>query len=151
MHGGTRPKAGLCERRTGNLKGSHYMLSKKQIRRRTFLGSAAAVAAAPWLIPQSVLAAGDRPGANERITLGVIGMGVRGNQHLNNIPPAGQVAAICDCDLPNTTEALKTHQAKWDVYDDYHKLLERKDVTGLLFALATTHHVHANILARQSG
>ncbi len=127
------------------------MLSKKQIRRRTFLGSAAAAAAAPWLIPQSVLAAGDRPGANERITLGVIGMGVRGNQHLNNIPPAGQVAAICDCDLPNTTEALKTHQAKWQVYQDYRKLLERKDIDAVIVCPTDPHHVLASILACQAG
>ncbi len=127
------------------------MLSKKQIRRRTFLGSAAAVAAAPWLIPQSVLAAGDRPGANERITLGVIGMGVRGNQHLNNIPPAGQVAAICDCDLPNTTEALKTHQAKWQVYQDYRKLLERKDIDAVIVCPTDPHHVLASMLACQAG
>jgi predicted dehydrogenase len=127
------------------------MLSKKQLRRRAFLGSAAAAAAAPWLIPHSVLAAGDRPGANDRITLGIIGMGVRGNQHLNNIPPAGQVAAICDCDLPNTATALKAHQAKWQVYQDYRKLIERKDIDAVIVCPTDPHHVLASMLACQAG
>ncbi len=83
------------------------MPSNKPIRRRAFLQRAAAAAAAPWIVPHSVLASGDRPGANDRIALAIIGMGVRGNQLINNIPSDGRLTAICDCDRRCTAAALK--------------------------------------------
>ena len=58
--------------------------------RRTFLktaGSAVAVGsvAAQHVIPSGVLAAPDRPGANDRLTFGHIGVGGQGSYHLRDM------------------------------------------------------------------
>ena len=67
--------------------------------RRKFLhaGTAAGLfAAAPLFVPRHVLGLVGTAGANERIVLGIVGMGVRGDQWTLNVPASGRVAAIPD-------------------------------------------------------
>ena len=52
------------------------------IKRREFLGAAGAALAAPYFVPNSALAAPGRLGANDRITIGHIGVGGMGGGHL---------------------------------------------------------------------
>ncbi len=91
------------------------------------------------------------PGANEQIVVAIVGMGMRGNQLVKNIPAGGRIAAICDADAGKTAAAMEKFTATWNVYDDYRKLLERKDLTGVIICPCDHHHVHASILACQSG
>ena len=118
---------------------------------RRGLSTAAAAIAAPYIIPRHVLGMGSTPGANEQIVVAIVGMGMRGNQLVKNIPAGGRIAAICDADARKTTAAMEKFAATWDVYDDYHKLLERKDLTGVIICPCDHHHVHASILACQAG
>ena len=78
--------------------------------RRRFLEGLALASTAitlPAFIPRRVF------GANERLSLGIIGMGERGNQLLSNIPDNGQVVAICDADLRKTEAATRLpHDAR---------------------------------------
>ncbi len=104
--------------------------------RRHFLrqGVAAgtAMVAAPYFIPRHVLAAPDRPGANDRIGLGGIGIGRQGSGVIRNAGGQGRVVAIADVHLPR---AHKTADAfKAEAYQDYRKLLERKDVDAIVTA-----------------
>ncbi len=39
-------------------------------------------------------------GANERVGIGAIGVGGRASLLLNQLPPSGQIVALCDCNLP---------------------------------------------------
>ena len=69
------------------------------MRRRQFLKVAATSMAAPTVIPRGVLASVTQPGANDRISVAVIGCGGRVVTVLAESPPDLQLVAIADCDL----------------------------------------------------
>ena len=50
------------------------VMRQRRASRRRFLQSAAAMAAAPWVIPASAIGAGGAPAASDRITMGFIGV-----------------------------------------------------------------------------
>lgn len=123
--------------------------------RRRFLQRGAAAAASalalPTFIPRHVSATRTAPGANERIVVGIIGMGVRGDQLILNIPESGRVGAICDADTRKTTEVTRKHKAGWKVYQDYRQMMEQGDLDAVMVAACDHHHVLASILACQAG
>lgn len=115
------------------------------IGRRSFLkksgGSALALAAAP---------ATARPPVNDRVVVGLIGVGVRGRDHhlrklLRN--PRAQIGAICDVDRNHRDLAAGMvagqTQRKPLVYSDFRALLERKDIDGVV--ISTPDHWHSII------
>lgn len=110
------------------------------------LGSAAV--GAPRFVPSSVLAAPGRPGANDRIGVGYVGVGRRGNQ-LMGLPPEGQIVAAADVDA-RRAEAVAA-QRKCRAYTDYRKLLEAKDVDAVVIATPDHWHVIPAIHACQAG
>ncbi len=106
--------------------------------RRTFLRRTAVAAAAfPSLIPSGV------KGANDRITVGVIGVGNRANLLIDQLPKPGQVAALADCWLSRCEQAAAKRQAKWDLYQDYRRILDRKDIDAVIVATPD----HCRVLA----
>jgi predicted dehydrogenase len=123
--------------------------------RRDFIKTAAAAAAAvPYIVPRSALGFAGSPGANGQIVVGVVGVGVRGQQlirNLKNITGRGRIAAVSDVDARAISAVLQEHRAGWQVYEDYRKLIERKDINGIL--ICTPHHQHVlpAMLACQAG
>ena len=125
----------------------------KKIPRREFLKTAGAATgtalAAPYLIPSGVLAASDREGANERLTLGCIGVGGMGGYHLNDLVGRAQrgqvnIAAVCDVDdhrLANALAQAAKTGGKVTPYRDYRYLIDRKDIDAVV--IATPDHWHA--------
>ncbi|MHC4748134.1 MAG: hypothetical protein ACYS18_12595, partial [Planctomycetota bacterium] len=61
------------------------MKRKNKINRREFLAAAGAAVSVPYLVPSRVLAAADRTGANERLTMAHIGVGGMGGYHLRDM------------------------------------------------------------------
>jgi predicted dehydrogenase len=124
--------------------------------RRKFLGTAAAALggttfAAPLTIPRSALAAPGKPGANDRITVGAIGVGGRASLLLQQLPEGGQIVALSDCNLPRA-EAFKTKAGgDWPVYQDYRKVLDRKDVDAVIVATGEFQRVIPCIEACRAG
>lgn len=112
------------------------------ISRRRFLGLATACAsaagAAPYFVPAGVFAAPNRPGANERLTVGFIGVGGRARLLIDQLPETAQIASVCDCFLKRAEEHAKTKKAKWRIHQDYRKLLDEKDLDAVV--IATTDH-----------
>lgn len=102
--------------------------------RRGFLKVAAA--AFPAVIPRRVF------GASDRITVGVIGAGNRGNLLMDQLPPPGEIVALADCDLQRCEEAAAKRQKKWDLYQDYRRILDRKDIDTVIVAT----HDHGRVL-----
>jgi len=103
--------------------------------RRRFLRQTAALAsgmAVPYLIPRHVLAAPDQPGANDRIGLGGIGIGRQGSGVIRNAGSQGRVVGIADVNLPRAHKTAEAFGA--EACQDYHKLLERKDVDAIVTA-----------------
>jgi len=122
--------------------------------RRHFLGTTAALAgvfAVPTIIPRHVLAAPGKPGANDRIRVGAIGVGGRASLLLEQLPEEGQIVALSDCNLPRA-EAFKAKKgADWEVYQDYRKVLDRDDVDAVIVATGEFQRVLPCIHACQAG
>jgi hypothetical protein len=135
-----------------NSNASRPVSELKQVSRRGLLKSATAATAlaVPYFVPASVLGYSDVP-ASDRVNLAIIGMGVRGNQLVLNIPSAGRVIAICDADKRKTDAASKTHAIDWKVVRDYRRLLDDIDVDGVIVSATDFHHVQAAILACVAG
>jgi predicted dehydrogenase len=105
--------------------------------RREFLKRAAAAStafAAPMFAPARVLGLQNSPGANEQILIGVIGVGGRARQLIDQIPEAGRVVALADCYLQRAMDAAKQRQSTWAVYQDYRQMLDREKVDAALIA-----------------
>lgn len=105
---------------------------------------AAAGAVAPlgaWATP------GRQASANDKLVLGLIGCGGMGAANMRNLMnfPDVEVAALCDVDenrIPGDLAAVeKKYGRRPDVYKDYRKILDRKDVDAVI--IGTPDHWHA--------
>jgi predicted dehydrogenase len=106
--------------------------------RRDFLrtgATAGSVALAlPWLVPARVF------GANDRVVLGGIGVGNMGSELVRGFSRTCAIAALADVYLPRAQKVAESVGAR-HVYQDYRKLLERKDIDAVI--VATPHGWHA--------
>ncbi len=82
-------------------------------------------------------------GANDRVRIGVIGTANRGNQVINafRVHPDQEVVALCDVRKSHTEKTKKRLGGKIDTYDDFRKMLDRKDIDAVI--VATPDHWHA--------
>ena len=116
--------------------------------RRQFVAAAAIAAPSIWVNPRAWRRRSVPP--SERITLGVIGMGIRGRNLLRGafLPNEGfQVLAVCDVDSTRRKDAktrVDEHYEDEDcaTYLDYGELLAREDIDAVV--IATPDHWHAN-------
>ncbi len=88
-------------------------------------------------------------GANNRIRIGVIGTGGRGQylmKTLNQIAPGEfEFVAVCDVYDVRRAQAAKIAGGKAEQYVEYKQVLERKDVDAVI--VATPDHWHGTIAA----
>jgi len=124
--------------------------SESSASRREFLKSASSVGAAIGLAGNAFAA---RPakaarvlGANDRINVGVIGVGGRGSYVAREFAKAGQernaqILAVCDVYEKRKAKAAEAHKAQG--YLDYRELLNRDDIDAVV--VATPDHWHAAI------
>ena len=107
------------------------------ITRRTFVKTGAAIAAG------AALASSRAYGANERIRLGVIGVGNRGGQVINATQPHAdaEIVAICDVYKPFLAETAEKLGGNLSQHGDFRELLDRKDIDAVI--VATPDHWHA--------
>ncbi|REK19477.1 MAG: gfo/Idh/MocA family oxidoreductase [Planctomycetota bacterium] len=106
---------------------------------------------APMFIPRTALAAPGKPGANERIRVGAIGVGGRGKLLLEQLPDGAEIVALSDCNLPRAEAFKASQQADWPVYQDYRKVLDRQDVDAVIVATGEFQRVVPCIHACQAG
>jgi predicted dehydrogenase len=126
--------------------------TRAQLPRRDFLRlTAAGALAVPYFIPSGVLAAGGRPGANERIAVAPIGVGGRASLLLDQLPKNAEIVALCDCNLSRAEEFKAKRKGSWPVLQHYQKLLDRKDVDAVIVGTADFQRVLPCIHACQAG
>ncbi len=122
--------------------------------RRHFLAGSVAAGASTLLLPTAQVL-----GANERLNVGVIGLGGRGGgghksikgSHLDWAEKSGaRVIAVSDCDPfhMNKADKLDHPVAK---HQDFRKLLEMKDVDAVIIATPNHWHALGTILSCQAG
>lgn len=95
-------------------------------------------------------------GANERLTLGHIGVGGMGGGHLRNMAKrmsSGEIniAAVCDADENRLAAAAKTAGSQADPYRDYRYVLQRKDIDAVVIATPDHWHAVQMVHAAESG
>jgi predicted dehydrogenase len=112
------------------------------------LGSAGAAMASPKASKSSSARSSGRVlGANDRIAIGVIGVGGRGSSDANSFAAVGaknnscQIVAVADTYQKRVTANKERH--KCDGYLDYREILNRKDIDAVV--VATPDHWHANV------
>jgi predicted dehydrogenase len=97
-------------------------------------------------------------GANDRVNLGIVGLGGRGNDHMNfygTLDTDCRIAAVCDVNQAARERAVakiqkeKGHQPK--DYADMRTMFESKDLDAVSVATPNHWHALATIWACQAG
>lgn len=113
-------------------------------------GGATLLASAPWLSSCTPEKLEDIKKQKARI--GLIGTGSRGQYHIHNLLniPHASLVALCDIYQPNLDAALALcPEAR--TYTDYHKLLEDKDIDGVIIATPLARHAQMTLDALSAG
>jgi predicted dehydrogenase len=121
--------------------------------RRDFLKTVSAtgvtlsVAGSAFASRGSKMTGGRLVGANDRINIGVIGVGGRGNSDARNFARFGEQNNACQivavCDVYEKRKRLAAEHFKCQGYLDYRDVLARPDVDAVI--VATPDHWHAKI------
>jgi len=135
--------------------------------RRNFLkktATATAAVAATGILKTPVYGQSSAPstgrviGANDRIAVAVVGVGFGiGKNHLEGIyknAGANNVTMAAACDLYSVRRDYAKEKAQLkdgDVYSDYRKLLDRKDIDAVVVATHDPWHAPISIQAMESG
>ncbi len=129
------------------------MAQSSEITRRAFVEKSAAAIAGSTLLPSTALAYSRILGANDRISLGHIGIGSRGTdldliasklRSSHNV----EMTAVCDLWTVNREKAVATNSGYYGkkprAVQHAEELLSMKDVDGVL--ISTPEHTHSPIL-----
>jgi predicted dehydrogenase len=126
--------------------------------RRGFLKQAAVAAVTPHIFTSSLFGYGGKVSPNERIVLGGIGMGGRGQYDLSAAlqEPDVQIAAVCDVKKPNRQQAKAMVDQRYGnqdcaVYSDFRELLARSDIDAIVMAPGDRWHTPMSVLAMRAG
>ena len=129
-----------------------------KITRRAFLGGATAALAAPYVITSTALGGEGRPAASQRITMGTVGLGGRGNDDMGNLLSNAdvQMVAVCDVVRKKRDAGKGKVDSKYGTkdcktYRDLRELLARDDIDAVLIATGDNWHTLAAILAAKAG
>src|SRR4030095_182655 len=110
--------------------------------------AASAIVAAPYYVPARAF------GANERIITGAIGVKNRGGETQNLKDFRKNCVAVCDVDQNVAAKAAKfvtDAGNQCDIYDDYRKLLDRKDIDAVVVSTPDPWHALIPIAACRAG
>jgi predicted dehydrogenase len=115
--------------------------------RRDFLRVAAtSPALLPFLMPFGRSMADETRAKNDRPRLGLIGAGGQGSGDAHGASQFGDFLAVCDVDKAHAEKAKadrRIGKGKSDIYEDYRKLLDRKDIDAVI--IGTPDHWHTRI------
>ncbi|MFT3880970.1 MAG: Gfo/Idh/MocA family oxidoreductase [Gemmatales bacterium] len=111
--------------------------------RRDFL-SVCGAAAGAMMIPTGRTMADDTKSPNARPRVGCIGNGGMGRGDASAAKRYGDIVAVCDVDRGHAESANKDIAGgKAEIYEDYRKLLDRKDID--IVTVSTPDHWHTKI------
>ena len=116
---------------------------KSSVTRRQLVKAASV--AVPYVVSSRVF------GANDRIRVGFIGAGGRANLLMDQLPEQGEIVSVADCYLRRANQSAAKRQAKWRIYQDYRRILDEKDIDGVVIATGDHQRVLPCVNACQAG
>src|SRR5262249_17970645 len=96
-------------------------------------------------------------GANERVRVGFLGIGLIGNRHLRDFlaQPDVEAAAICEVYEPRLREGVATVEEKSgkkpEGFKDFRRMFDRKDIDAVVVSTPDHWHALLTILACAAG
>ena len=123
-------------------------MSQINLKRRQFLSHSAKGATTGILASSTFpfIASADEKSPNERLQFAAIGVGGRGAGIANSARRLADIVAVCDLDTQRIDRVNKSlAQGKAKGYQDYRKILDRKDIDFV--TIGTTDHWHTRILS----
>lgn len=95
-------------------------------------------------------------GANNRVRVGIIGLGLKGAQHARTLSdmPGVQITALCDVDprqMEETKAAIAAPGHSIFTATDLREVIDRRDVDAVLIATSTHWHALATVWACEAG
>ncbi|MFT7513107.1 MAG: putative dehydrogenase [Candidatus Omnitrophota bacterium] len=121
--------------------------------RRNFIKKSSAFTA-PLIVAPSVLGLGESVAPNARINLACIGVGGQGTGNMRAFlqDERVQVVAVCDVDRRHRERAMQAAKLKpADTYNDYRKVIARKDIDAVMIATPDHWHSLITVGAARSG
>jgi len=129
-----------------------------KLKRRDFLRRSAAAVAFPYIIGSSSLARADKTNPSDKVTVGCIGVGGMGTGNLRGFLNTKdfQVVAVCDVDKNHRDWAKKLVDDKYGntdcaTYNEFEKVLARKDIDAVMLALPDHWHGIISVAAARAG
>lgn len=122
--------------------------------RRDFLKTSAAVAGGltiPYWFSATAAKAAEPKSKNDRFRLALIGCGDRGMDIAGPAAAFGDYVAVVDLDRNRAEAAKAQFGGKADVYKDYRKMIDRKDIDVVICAVPDHWHTAINIAVCKSG
>ncbi len=122
--------------------------------RRAFLRNtarAAAGGALPYGFTGAHCQAASFQAKTDRPHIGAIGLGGRGTAIAKQAAQFGEVVAVCDVDRQHAERARGVFGPKADVYEDYRRLLQRKDIDVITNGTPDHWHTAINVAACKAG
>lgn len=125
-------------------------MTDTSINRRKFVQRSSIYATAAT---QAALIGNRVSGANERVNIGVMGIGGRGKHLLTSFVNENDVsvAAICDVDDAHMKEGIQRTENQASGYKDFRRMLERNDLDAIVIATPDHWHAIPTIYACQAG
>jgi predicted dehydrogenase len=108
--------------------------------RRRFLQSSTAAALTLSALPAATYAR--IPGANQKLGIGIIGVGGQGGFSLHSLAPLENIVVLCDVDSKRVEKERAAHKNA-AFTQDFREVVERKDIDAV--AVCTPDHTHAPI------
>ena len=132
-----------CDKEDKMMSRTSHITRRDFIRQITATGTAGV--AIPYFIPSGVLGTEGRPGANDKIGVGLIGCGGMGRSNLKACAGRADVVVTGACDVwKSRLEAVVAeYQSTARPYHDYREMLQAKDIDAVI--IATPPHWHCRI------
>lgn len=125
---------------------------KTSLTRRSLLKTAAGIAVGGGFIPYfSTSASAEAKSAADKLGIGAIGVGGRGTSLGLEIAGYGNMLACADVHRAHAEEFAAKCPRKCQVYGDYRKLLQRKDIDVVTIATPDHWHVKVAVDALRAG
>ena len=136
-------------------------MSGSKISRRNFVassmgGTVAAAIAAPMFIPSRVFGDQGAPSANNKINIGMVGLGLISSGHFGYFlgNKNTEIVALCDVNSQQLTkpmEKIQSAKKKCDTYEHYEELIDRPDIDAIVVCTPDHWHVRIAIDAMRKG